>query len=427
METVSAHAAEQELSGEPVANFLGTDGSQLLEEHTLDALFAKHASELTSRMQALRQKLYKPETVKSLRTFTPGEVAQFVGVDPSYLRKLDLDGPMPKPATDRFGRRQYTVAEMNQIRTILDQNERGSRRYVRHRKPGEKLQVLSVINFKGGSGKTTTAAHLAHYLALRGYRVLGLDLDPQASFTALHGLQPELEVGEDASLYNAIRYGEHRRPMADLVRKTYLDGLDIVPGNVDIQEFEHEVPKHLLARQSGRNGGESQFYIRLSRAIREVEADYDVVVIDCPPQMGYLTMGALAASTSLIVTIHPAMVDVMSMAQFLNMSAQYMEVVKKLGVRLHLNFVRYLVTRFEPEDRPQANMVKMLRRLFGDHVLENSMLKSTAVADAYLSKQTLYEVGREAFTRSTYDRAMDSFAAVNGEIEGLINNVWGRS
>ena len=74
--------------------------------------------------------------------------------------------------------------------------------------PGEKLQVVAVMNFKGGSAKTTTSAHLAQYLALRGYRVLAIDLDPQASLSALFGHQPELDVGEGETLYGAIRYEE---------------------------------------------------------------------------------------------------------------------------------------------------------------------------------------------------------------------------
>ncbi len=70
------------------------------------------------------------------------------------------------------------------------------------------------INFKGGSGKTTTAAHLAQYLALRGYRVLAIDLDPQASLSALFGHQPEFDVGENETLYGAIRYDEDRAAAA---------------------------------------------------------------------------------------------------------------------------------------------------------------------------------------------------------------------
>ena len=95
----------------------------------------------------------------------------------------------------------------------LDSAGKGARRYLPHRRDGEPLQVISVMNFKGGSGKTTTAAHLAQYLALRGYRVLAIDLDPQASLSALFGHQPELDVGENETLYGAIRYDGDRREL----------------------------------------------------------------------------------------------------------------------------------------------------------------------------------------------------------------------
>jgi chromosome partitioning protein len=70
--------------------------------------------------------------------------------------------------------------------------------------------------------------------------------------------------------------------------------------------------------------------------------------------------------------------------------------------------------------------VALLRNLFDDFVLTNAMVKSAAVSDAGLTKQTMYEIGRENLTRSTYDRAMESMEAVNGEIESLIRAAWGR-
>ena len=72
-------------------------------------------------------------------------------------------------------------------------------------------------------------------------------------------------------------------------------------------------------------------------------------------------------------------------------------------------------------------MVAFMRSMFGDHVLNYPMLKSTAVSDAGITQQTLYEVSREAFTRSTYDRAIEAMNNVNGEIDGLIKKAWGRS
>jgi chromosome partitioning protein len=288
------------------------------------------------------------------------------------------------------------------------------------------VQVIAVTNFKGGSGKTTTAAHLAQGLALKGYRVLAVDLDPQASLSALFGIMPEFDVGENETLYAAIRYDDKRRPASEVVRKTYFPGLDLIPANLELHEFEHTTPKMLASRRPG-DGTEALFFTRVRAALENVADSYDVIVIDCPPQLGFLTLGALCAASGLLVTLHPQMLDVASMSQFLFMTADLLAVVRESGGRLSYDFQSYVVTRHEPNDGPQAQIVGFLRNLFGARVLTNTMLKSTAVADAGLTKQTLYEVTREAFTRTTYDRALESFDAVNTEIEGLILKAWGRS
>jgi len=100
--------------------------------------------------------------------------------------------------------------------------------YLPGRRGGEHLQVIGVMNFKGGSGKTTTSAHLAQRLALRGYRVLAIDLDPQASFSALHGVQPEFDLPDGGTLYDAIRYDDPD-PIRDVIRPTYIPNLDLIP------------------------------------------------------------------------------------------------------------------------------------------------------------------------------------------------------
>lgn len=92
---------------------------------------------------------------------------------------------------------------MRELRHYLDRTGKSdAKKYVPHRKEGDELQVIAVVNFKGGSGKTTT--HLAQHLALTGHRVIAINLDPQASLSALHGFQPELD--KNPSLYDAIRY-----------------------------------------------------------------------------------------------------------------------------------------------------------------------------------------------------------------------------
>jgi len=377
---------------------------------------------ISKKLHLLSMQRFPPNARKTLRSFTLSEVAAFLGVSQSTLKKLHLEGKGPLPQTSSSGRRTYTAEQMWELRQYLDQHGRSeSKNYVPHRRTGEKLQVIAVVNFKGGSGKTTTAAHLAQYLALTGHRVLAIDLDPQASLSSLHGFQPELD--QTPSLYEAIRYDEERRSILEIIQPTNFPGLDIVPANLELQEFEYDTP--LAMSNKNTNDGKT-FFTRISRALSEVDDRYDVVVIDCPPQLGYLTITALTAATSVLITIHPQMLDVMSMGQFLLMLGGILKPIRDAGAQVNLEWYRYLITRYEPMDVPQAQMVGFMQTLFHQYVLKNQMLKSTAVSDAGITKQTLYEVDKNQMTRSTYERAMESLDAVNSEITDLVHSAWGR-
>ncbi|RBO92150.1 chromosome partitioning protein [Pseudochrobactrum asaccharolyticum] len=391
-----------------------------------DRAIAADAELLSAQLQAMRERLFAPASNKVLRKFSSSEAAKLIGVSDSYLRQLSIAGEGPQPETGTAGRRLYTLEDINALRHLLTEQNAKNRNYLpwRDAQRGEHLQILAVTNFKGGSGKTTTTTHLAQHLALSGLRVLAVDLDPQASMSALFGYQPELDLTGNDTLYGAIRYDEAQRRLRDIIRKTYFDGLDLVPGNLELQEFEHTTPRVLAER---RGPATDMFFTRVQAALQSVADDYDVVVIDCPPQLGFLTLSALCAATSVIVTVHPQMLDVASMSQFLFMTSDLLSVVREAGGTLNFDFLRYLITRYEPNDGPQAQIAGFLRAQFGDRVLTAPMVKSTAVSDAGLTKQTLYEVGRENFSRVTYDRAMESLTAVNGEIEALIHSAWNRT
>ena len=391
--------------------------------NAIHELVGEHARTLSARLQAHRLQLFPPSAKKTLRKFSSGEAAKLVGTDDGHLRRLSLEGKGPTVETGPNGRRAYTIEDVQALRAYLDANSKGERKYLPWRKGSEKLQVITVVNFKGGSGKTTTAAHLAQHLALRGYRVLAIDLDPQASLSALHGVQPEFDVGDNETLYGAIRFDEFRRPLKEIIRKTYFGNLDLVPANLELMEFEHETPKALL----GINQPREMFFTRMDEALASVADDYDIVIVDCPPQLGYLTMTAMCAATAVLVTVHPQMLDVMSMCQFLIMTSDLLRVVANAGGNMGYDWMRYLVTRYEPGDGPQNQMVSFMRSMFGEHVLNYPMLKSTAISDAGITKQSLYEVSKEQFTRATYDRALEALDNVNGEIEQLIRAAWGRA
>jgi chromosome partitioning protein len=376
---------------------------------------------ISDKLNILRLEHYPPDATKTLRPFSLGEVAYFLGVTPSNIKKLHLEGRGPMPLTSPSGRRTYTAEQMQELRRYLDRYGRADfKKYVPNRRAGEELQILAVVNFKGGSGKTTTAAHTAQYLALTGHRVLAIDLDPQASLSALHGIQPELD--KFPSLYEALRYDDDRKPISEIIRPTNFPGLDIVPGNLDLQEYEYETP--LAARKKSADG--RMFFTRITDALREVDDRYDVVIIDCPPQLGYLTLTALTAATSVLITIHPQMLDVMSMSQFLLMLGGILQSISQIGATVRLKWFRYLVTRFEPTDGPQTQMVGFMQALFPNQMLKTPMLKSTAISDAGITNQTLYEVERSQFIRATYDRAIEAMNQVNEEIASLIHKAWNR-
>jgi chromosome partitioning protein len=393
------------------------------DAQAIHTLIAAHARGLSARLQAHRLQLFPPSAHKTLRKFSSGEAAKLIGVNDGYLRRLSLEGKGPQPETTANGRRSYSIEDIQALRAYLDESGKAERRYLPHRREGEHLQVIAVVNFKGGSGKTTTAAHLSQYLALKGYRVLAVDLDPQASLSALHGYQPEFDIGPNETLYGAIRYDDQRRPLSKIIQRTYFPGLDIVPGNIELMEFEHDTPG-ALAKKNGEN---AFFFTRMDEALSGVSDRYDVAVVDCPPQLGFLTLSALCSATAVLVTVHPQMLDVMSMCQFLIMTSDLLTVVAGAGGNMKYDWMRYLITRYEPGDGPQNQMVSFMRSMFGEHVLNFPMLKSTAISDAGITKQTLYEVTREQFTRATYDRALEALDSVNGEIEALISKAWGRN
>lgn len=160
--------------------------------------------------------------------------------------------------------------------------------------------------------------------------------------------------------------------------------------------------------------------------IERVEENFDVVVFDCPPQLGYLTLSALCAATTVVVPCHPQMLDVSSTAQYLLMAGDLLSVFRDVGLILKYDAFRFLITRYEPTDLPQQQMDTLMRKLCGDLVLKNAMLKTTAISDLSLTKQTLYEVERASFSRNTYDRALAAMNAVNGEIENILLGIWGR-
>lgn len=382
---------------------------------------AKLLSEALERMSKL---FLAPEEEKTLRRFTSAEVAELLRVSDGYLRKAHFDNKIPDVEQGPNGKRQYSAESIIEIRHIMAQTAKDPFQYLPGRRKGDKLQIWSTVNFKGGSSKTTTTATLAMRLALRGYRVLVVDADPQASLTTFFGYQPEIDFRHGGTLYDAIRYNDgdtSRASITTVLRSTYFPGLHLVPAGILLSEFETETPTALS------RGEQPVFFNRIRDALRQVEDDYDIVLIDCPPQLGYLTMSAVCASTSLLMTITPERVDLASASQFLMMASGVMEVLHINGAAGAFDNFAYLLTRFDTSISTQQDLAEWIRELLGNSVIPTPFVKSSAVSEAGLSQRTIFEVDLTMIkNRKTFERALESAIGFSNDVEKLIQAAWGR-
>ncbi len=382
------------------------------------------AESLATSLDRQMKNAFRPEERKALRLFSAREVCELTGISNSNLNTRLADDPdFPQPTLDKRGHRWFSAEAIDQIRDHMFRTGKKDLTYRPGRQPGDAMQVISFVNFKGGSGKTTSAAHVAQKLALDGYRVLAVDLDAQASLTTLFGYRPELEFQENGTVYDCLRYDEEQVGMEHIILKTYFHNLDLAPAGLILAEYETNTAYALSQRIT------PNFAERLSIQLDRVQDRYDVVIIDCPPQLGFTTLSALAASSGLIVTVVPSMLDIASMSQFLSLAGDLFRTIQTHTSRsepISWNFVKFLLTRYEPSDGPQTQMAAYLRTILQDEVLTNPMLKSTAISDAGMTQQTVFEIDPAKLLRKTLDRAVQSCTAVTHEVEGLIQRSWGR-
>ena len=380
------------------------------------AIIAEVAQRLNAAFKSQFHKPLTPGGPKPLRRFSAREASEFLGVSEDLLKQLHSDGTVPPPEMVRGVWRYYTAEEMAEARRVLTRTQHGTAWQPPGRKDGDALQVWQVMNLKGGTGKSTTTIHLAHFFALRGYRVLLVDLDPQGSVTSMCGASPETER-DDPTIYDAIRYEAPLR-MADVLRPTHIPGLALAPASLLLSEFE--------AESAVRSSHDTPFFTRVRDAILQVEGDFDLVFIDSPPQFGFLTIAGMAAATSFIVPVTASIMDISSTAQFLKLACSYIGIIENAGASLHCENFRFLITRHDPADTPSRHLESFLRDNFPDFVMSATSLKSTVISNALISEQSIYEVVRSETTRSSYDRARASMDGVGREVEQMVRSGWRR-
>ncbi|MEA2498505.1 MAG: chromosome partitioning protein [Actinomycetota bacterium] len=220
-------------------------------------------------------------------------------------------------------------------------------------------RVVSIVNQKGGVAKTTTTVNVAAGLALRGHRVLIVDIDPQANATTGLG-QPREREGP--STYDVIL---DDLPLEDAVVSSQIAGLDLVPASSDLAGAEVELVAALDRER------------RLQRALQSGTGRYDVIFVDCPPSLGLLTVNALVGAHDLIVPVQCEYYALEGLGQLLGNAERV-----RRGLNPDLRIFGFLLTMFDARTRLASQVEDEVRKHFGKLVFETRIPRSVRISEA---------------------------------------------
>ncbi|HAT8068429.1 AAA family ATPase [Legionella bononiensis] len=359
----------------------------------------------------LRNFVISPEKRKKPRTWGAIEAAKMVKVSDPTFRKLlessdDIPGIVIEDSENGRKVKKYTLAAINVLR------DKAETRYKRPK--GSKGLTIAVSNLKGGVGKTETTVDLGKKIAIEGLKVLLLDFDAQGTATLISsGLIPDLELRYEDTITNVLISNPNN--IKNVILKTHFDGLDIIPANLAIQDCDLILPNE---KENNHERLGSPF-IRLSESLKIIKNQYDVILIDCGPNLGLLTLNAIIACDGIIIPIPPSMNDYSS---FIMYTATLRNMFKELPSK-KLEYLRILISKHSGSNEA-LQMENMMREQFGRYILTNHMCETVEVAKAANEIGTIYDVSKPRGSREAYRRALQHLDDVNLEIINNFKEIW---
>jgi len=256
------------------------------------------------------------------------------------------------------------------------------------------MKIVALANQKGGCGKTTTAINLAAGLAERGRRVLLIDSDPQAHASiGLGALKTEVSETIYALFTEEI---QNSKKITEL--KVNIDrNFDLVPSHIILSTIEHE----LKEREDG--------LLILNKAISHSELNYDYVIIDCPPNLGFLTFNALRAATDIIIPVETSVFSVIGVGKLISM-------VELIKIKLHhAPHIKGLVTMHDEFSDFSVRMLQKIKYIFKDRLLKMVVSFDTALREAQEKSIHIFKMNSQSRAAHDYLALADELLAIDKE------------
>jgi len=396
---------------------------------------------------------------RQLRLFSTWEITRYlIPVAPGHFRrvlKAHPDLPQGRSESEN-GTRWFSLDEVLRLRAHFAAEGARSKEYLPYRPKGLPAKILGVANFKGGVGKTSTAAHLAMSAALDGYKVLVIDLDSQGSMTSIFGNRVEDEWQTVFPLL-ARHYAKHLRqdnqrrldrgeapvPLddqlaealkiasGDVIQRTHWPNIDLIGAQLNLYWAEFQIPVWRMAARGWK----------LWNALTDVLAEdgvlerYDLVILDTPPALGYLTINGLAAADILLVPTGASFLEFDSTGRFFDMlhaTFQSIEEGENMAARAlgrpELTFewdaVRAVITRFDGVQ--QGEMASLMQAWLGRSLMPSRQGFTALIGQASEQVAGIYEADYRDFNRETYIRGRETFDATYAMVKRLLVGAWRR-
>ncbi len=222
-------------------------------------------------------------------------------------------------------------------------------------------KIISIINHKGGVGKTTTTLNLGKGLSLLNFKVLMIDIDPQANLSQSIGIEDPTN-----NIYHTIC---HNEPLPIQVLSPYLD---IVPASLELSEAEMKLQKEV-------NG-----YFKLKKALNEIKDKYDYILIDCPPSLSILTINSLIAANNTIIVVQPEYLATKGLVTILSLISELKE---NLNPDLHI--LGMLITQVDRTIIKQQ-IAEQLKSIYPEKVFDTTIRRNVTLTEASAMNQDIF-------------------------------------